>query len=119
MIRELLLRLRKIDAFHIDTKYFPESTRRLIPTEMMLRFGALALGIKGGEYINIGLLDPRRLEARDAIGNLVRREGKRPHFYAIDPSGFVSVLNTHYGLDSSKLGSVKMLDDTLRVHLAT
>src|SRR5690606_15468033 len=54
-----------VDFFHLEPKYFPQSTRDLFPVKTMIRLGLLPLGLKRtrgffrtGRILNIGLLDP-------------------------------------------------------------
>lgn len=94
--RQLLLRFRKLDVFHINLLHFPKDTRTLIPVADMRQYGAVALGIKSGTTINIGLVDPYRLDSRDAMLHMALREGKRVHFYQISESDFNAVLKEIY-----------------------
>ena len=95
-VRQLILRLRKLDTFHINTELFPKDTKALIPLALIKKFGVLPLGIKGENFLNIGLVDPYRLDARDAMTLLAKESGKSVHFYAISQNDFDAVLATVY-----------------------
>lgn len=102
-IRKLALHFRKLDRFQIDPRYFPKNTRTLIPTPIMLKYGAIALGTKDGSILNIGLIDPYRLDSRDALSQLARDNGKRAHFYEVSVSDFAKALTAHFGIDTHTL----------------
>lgn len=96
MLREFLLALRKVDHFHLDSRYFPIATKDFLPHSAIHEFGALPLGMKGDKILNIGLLEPRRLFIRTNISRLVRAKGYTPSFYQIDRSEFEVIVKEHY-----------------------
>ena len=118
MLRQFWIRFRKLDLFHIDPNFFPENTRKLIPISQILKLGALPLGIKADKFLNIGLLNPYYLDARDLLNALAKEQGKIAHFYKIMPSDFVRVLTSHYGIDTKTLVHAE-IEATLRQHLTS
>ena len=102
------------DFFQLKADFFPESTKRLIPIEKILLFGALPLGTKtiysvfrSRKVFNIGFLDPLRKESVHAIEIVVKEtmthsyRGIRP--YLILPDQFVTVLEKSYGMPQNEI----------------
>lgn len=96
MLRRLLLYFRKADRFHLIPEHFPESTRNLLTVEQILAMGALPLGIKSGTIVNFGLLDFRNLITRDTLSGIASQQGKKAHFYVVEPREFWDVLQNCY-----------------------
>lgn len=95
-LRQWIIRFRKLDHFHINPDLFPQETKTVIPIADIKRFQALPLGTKAGAYLNIGLVDPYRLDARDALTLLARQTGKRVHFYEISEADYSTILKSIY-----------------------
>lgn len=83
----------------------------------MLKFGAIALGMKDGGILNVGLIDVLRLDARDALSLLALEHGKRPHFFEVSASDFLQTLRMHYGIDTERLKTISDIDPKLKYFL--
>jgi len=121
----------QIDFFHLDTAYFPTTTRELISTEEMIQWGALPLGFKteyrmfrGRKILNIGLLDPGRADAIVGIETTARQKlgSHAVHglkVFLILPDQFVRILEAIYQIPRQQLSDrhSSRLDATLSRYL--
>jgi hypothetical protein len=127
--RETLVRLfgrnYSVDFFHLDPRFFPKETKDAIPVPLILRFGALPLGAKSRfkmfrtkKILNIGLLDPGRKDAVEAIERLL--QDKTSNYDAIKvflvlADQFIEVVQSVYGVSDKEIHAkaTEDLDRTL------
>ena len=95
----------------------------------MIRWGALPLGFKkeyglfrrGGQTLNVGLLDPGRRDALADIEKAVRAQipGQRSKVFLVLADQFLDVLDKVYGVSRAALlrRPEEQLDPTLRLFL--
>lgn len=104
-------RIFKPETMRLDSKYFPESTKDVIPIKTLLQHGALVLGqreargLYRGKILNLGFLDPFDRVARVEVENLVRAKFPQLsgiHVYQITSSDFVDIVRKIYGIDVSQ-----------------
>lgn len=103
------------DFFHVEAAYFPQTTREVFAVDVMLRLGALPLGMKrqGGLFgtkrlLNVGLLDPSDRAAVAEVERLTLSGGGATTFdgvkvYLILADQFLEVLCSAYGLAESEI----------------
>jgi hypothetical protein len=119
-----------VDFFHLKSEYFPQTTRDFLPPEMVMRLGALPLGMKTvskffreKKYINIGILDPTRKAAIAEIETLAREKLGSDyggmHVYLVLADQFVEILDSVYRVSEADLRSrpADQTDTTLREFL--
>jgi hypothetical protein len=119
-----------IDFFHLDSRYFPQVTRDLLPVEAIVRFGALPLGYKtvpglfrSRKLLNLGLLDPARQDVVDAVTEVVRPvvgealAGVKT--YLVLASDFVPLVDKVFALSPAALAELpsEKVDPTLKMFL--
>ncbi len=119
-----------IDFFHLDSRYFPEVTRELLPVDAIVRFGALPLGYKtvpglfrSRKVLNLGLLDPAREDAVDAVTEVVRPvvgealAGVKT--YLVLAADFVPLVEKVFALSPAALAKIptEKVDPTLKMYL--
>jgi hypothetical protein len=122
-----------VDRFHLNPSYFPKNTRDLLPAEIILQHGALALGVKKSfrffrtrRLVNLGFLDPSREESIKQVLITIREKFNELGFqgiqvYQLDPQEFVDVLSTVYQIPESELRrrNPESLNERLRQFLAS
>lgn len=117
----------EVDFFHLNPNYFPESTKDLIPIEMVLKYGALPLGFKTEsrffrrrKLINVGFLSPYRKNFLAEVEKFVldHREGQTfeaVRIYLILADQFLKVLKKTYGISEDQIRKMnpETVDPTL------
>lgn len=129
-IRTFFIRVGFIrsERFHVNPKYFPESTRTVLPTSAILKFGALPLGFKEGigsnRTLNLGFLNPRETNHVEKVKEMCRTKLGREGFhdirtYRIRPADLVATLDMvfHVNEQSLRLCSKEHLHPVLCRHL--
>lgn len=119
-----------IDFFHVHPDFFPEVTRTLLSKELVLKLGALPLGLKqvpglfrSRKLLNLGLLDPSRQDAIEVASELARPTigdsfaGVKT--YLVLAHDFIPVLEKVYGVPTESLAVMPAdaLDPTLKMFL--
>lgn len=99
-IFELLGPNSALDFFYLDPRFYPQTTKNLLPIEVMTRLGVLPLGrkrvwkwFKTLDVVNLGLLDPLDKKAVSAIQDILQTKTKS---YLVLPDQFADVLKWHY-----------------------
>jgi hypothetical protein len=121
----------RIDFFSLDPRYFPQVTRDLLDTDLMLRFGALPLGYKtefklfrSRKMLNVGLLNPSRTDVLPGIEHAVQQKlgpgkvkGIKPFLVLADQ--YLAILSAVYGISEDSLRQLEpaRLDPTLSMFL--
>lgn len=122
----------RIDFFHLEPGYFPQVTRDLLPPETLIRLGVLPLGFKTERrwfktrrILNLGLLNPARLESVEEALRLAR---SKPLDVSIDGARvflvlgdqFLEVLRQNFDIDLGlilKTHPESQVDETLSLFL--
>jgi hypothetical protein len=113
--------------FKLDPRYFPEVTRTVLPTALILKYGALPLGFKTNYHffrkekrLNIGFLNPKDAKLVDEVEKSCRdRLGPsvftKTNVYLILADEFIETLKEVFHVDSDALRRcpTDQLDDTL------
>lgn len=101
-----------VEFFHLNPKFFPESTRDHFPLDTILRLGALPLGTKHGwrffrkvVLLNVGLIAPKHRATQREIQNLIREKTGIDgiQFFRIDPGEFLGLVETAYAVKRERL----------------
>lgn len=110
-----------VDFFYLDPEFFPESTKDLLPVDLMARLGVLPLGyklepglFKRKKVLNIGVVNPSRSDGLDELkAFLAQKSGQdaAPNIklYLILGDQFLRVLEQVYGARESE---IRQLDET-------
>lgn len=102
--RVLKSRYRNEEFFHVDPAFFPQTTKSVLPLEVILREGVLPLGSKKTFHwfrpvtrLNLGMLNPARaFDAKAWIGDGALKSVE-PKKYQLLPDEFLRVLIDVYG----------------------
>lgn len=91
--------------FKVSPEHFPLATRDLIPAEVMVRLGILALGFRGEKVLNVGVLDmSQRAHMKEVEATLTQILGDKKlsfRFYRVSPEDFERVMSSLYGIQVS------------------
>jgi len=118
----------RVDFFHLDSRYFPKQTSGYLKLETILRFGVIPLGsgnergfFKRGKILNLGLLDPGRMDAIETAVSEARahEEITNHREFLVLADQFLDILQTVYGVNASDLAKRDpgQLDPTLAMFL--
>lgn len=104
------------DFFYLDYRYFPEATRRILTAEQVIRLGALPLGFKTERrffrerrVLNIGMLDPQRVDAVKEVERIARESrdaGKKidgTKVFLVLTDQFLDVVRSVYGVPEGQM----------------
>lgn len=121
------------DTFHLNAKFFPESTKKALSTAAILQHGALPLGYKSSLFffkksktLNLGFLNPEKVgnlnvileECKKALGD---KAFTHTQVYRLKPEEFIETLDLVYHIKKEALLKVpkESLDSTLKNFLET
>lgn len=111
-----------IDFFHLDSQYFPATTRDALPLDFVLKHGVLPLGMKTErklfrlrKQLNLGFLDPARADAKAIAAEALRLASSRlgtesaalsgTTAFLVLPDQFIEVLAGAYGAGEEDLAA--------------
>jgi hypothetical protein len=125
MTREQMIELfganYKVDFFHLDSHFFPETMKELLKPEVLVQYGVLPLGFKNENsffrnkrILNVGLLDPSREDAVLAVESALKEKHRNEvdgcKVFLMLADQFLAVLENCYGL---KLEDVRKIAEKL------
>lgn len=123
----------KFDTFHLNAKFFPEATKKALPTAVILQYGALPLGyktsfslFKKAKILNLGFLNPGKPGALSRVLEECRKSlgleaFSDAHIYRLKPEEFVEALGEIYHIYRETLYKMPQdsIDATLLNYLHT
>lgn len=117
----------RVDFFHLDGRFFPRKTSRLIDIDTIIRYGVLPLGHKTTglfgmkKTLNLGLLDPGRTDALAAAEKAARanEDSSKTRVFLVLADQFLEVLQTVYGVSLDQIAArpASEIDPTLAMFI--
>lgn len=119
-LAQLFGKNHKVDFFHVEGQFFPKNSRDVLSLETVLRYGVLPLGFKSeygffkpGKTLNLGMLDPGRVESLQTAEVEAKKKSDmtRTKIFLVLAEQFLEVLQHVYGVGMQDL--LKRSPDTL------
>jgi type IV pilus assembly protein PilB len=109
----------KADVFEVPTRAIgnadeiPYSTLEFIPEESANHYKFAPLGVKDG-VLEVGLVDPDNIEARDALNFISAKIGMPYKIYLISDQDFEKVISAYKGLSAEVTNALTELETELK-----